>query len=399
MRNIVIEKGDFTPMEKRQIEIVERKGVGHPDTLIDGIMEEISIELSKAYIEKFGKILHHNVDKGQICGGGTQVEYGGGEFIKPVYILLSGRATMEAEGKLVPMTAIALKTAKRYIKEHVRFLDLESDVIVDSRIAPGSKDLVDVFLRGPKIPFANDTSFGVGYAPLSELEVICMKAENMLNSPDYKKKMPGVGEDIKVMGLRDGDKIRLTVAIAFVSRFVKNLDDYLKQKERVNADILACAKKYTKRDVEVFVNTADDVKNGSVYITLTGLSLEMGDDGSVGRGNRVNGLITPCRPMTLEAVAGKNPVNHVGKIYSLGGFEIANSVVKQYPDIAELNITLLSQIGKPIDQPKSAAVQLLVKDGANFENLKGKVAYAVDAELEHITDITEKIINRKLRVV
>ena len=124
MRNIIVEKADFMPMEKRQIEIVERKGVGHPDTLIDGIMEEISLELSKAYIEQFGKILHHNVDKGQICGGGTSVQFGAGQFIKPVYILLSGRATTEAEGKLVPMTAIALRTAKRYLKEHTRFLDV-----------------------------------------------------------------------------------------------------------------------------------------------------------------------------------------------------------------------------------------------------------------------------------
>jgi S-adenosylmethionine synthetase len=36
-----------------------------------------------------------------------------------------------------------------------------------------------------------------------------------------------------------------------------------------------------------------------------------------GRGNRVGGLITPCRPMTLEAAAGKNAAMHVGKSYSI----------------------------------------------------------------------------------
>ncbi|MFH0737429.1 MAG: methionine adenosyltransferase [Candidatus Micrarchaeota archaeon] len=393
-RNIIVEKGDYTPVAQREVEIVERKGLGHPDSLIDGIMEEISRELSKAYLAEFGKILHHNVDKGQICGGGTKVEFGGGMFTKPIYILLSGRATEKANGKTFPVHHIALEAAHKYLKHAVPNLNAEDDVEFESRISTGSSDLVDLFLRGPKIPLSNDTSFGTGFAPFTDLERVVLESERHLNSPEYKKAHPEVGSDIKVMGCREKDKIRLTVACAFVSKHTPDISAYAKNKDRLRDDLIRLAAKFTKKQVDIFVNTADDVPNGSVYITLTGTSAEMGDDGSVGRGNRVNGLITPMRSMTMEAAAGKNPVNHVGKIYSVMASDIAASISKENPDIEDLAITLLSQIGKPIDQPKVASVSLIVKD-SEFERLKSVVRRDMDNRLENITDVTQRIVEGK----
>jgi len=396
-RNIVIEKGSYVPAPEREVELVERKGLGHPDSIIDGIMEEISRELSKEYIKQFGKVLHHNVDKGQVCGGGTKVEFGGGLFEKPIYILLSGRATTEAEGKEIPVQHIAIKTAREYLKKAVRNLDVDSDVEVESRIAPGSADLVELFLRGPRIAFSNDTSFGTGYAPLDDLENVTLAVEHRLNSDDYKTAHPEVGEDIKIMGLREGNKIRLTVAVAFISKFVHNIEEYIKFKERVRNDAEAVAKKITEKEVNVLVNTADDEKNNSVYITLTGTSAEMGDDGSVGRGNRVNGLITPFRSMSIEAAAGKNPVSHVGKIYNTLSFDIANQIVQEIPEVEDVTITLLSQIGKPVDQPKVASAEVITKDG-NYDKVKDKVHYILDKNLENITEVTNKIVFGKVGV-
>jgi len=397
-RNIVVEKGKYVPVAEREVELVERKGLGHPDSLIDGIMEGISRELSKVYIEEFGKVLHHNVDKGQRCGGGTKVEFGGGFFTKPIFVLLSGRATMEAEGKKIPVHHIAQTATHNYLEKTVPELDVRNDLEVDSRISAGSPDLVELFLRGPKIPYANDTSFGTGFAPLSDLEKVVLTTEKYLNSPGYKKSHPEVGPDIKVMGLREKDKIKLTVACAFISKHVKDIDSYVKLKERVTEDIAKASKKVTDMEVDVFVNTADDVKNKSVYITVSGTSAEMGDDGSVGRGNRVNGLITPFRSMTLEAAAGKNPVNHVGKIYSVLATDIANSISKEYPEIDDITITLLSQIGKPIDQPKVASVTIISKKG-DFEKLTALVTKEIDSRLESITEITEKIVYGKLPII
>ena len=166
------------------------------------------------------------------------------------------------------------------MKKAVRNLDIENDVEVESRIATGSADLVDLFSREQKIPLANDTSFGTGYAPMSDLEKVVLQTELHHNSTNYKTKHPEIGEDIKVMGLRDGNKLKVTIAVAFNSRFVHSVDEYKKLKERVAKDAVEVAKRTTPLDIEIFVNTADDEKNGSVYITLTGTSAEMGDDGA-----------------------------------------------------------------------------------------------------------------------
>jgi S-adenosylmethionine synthetase len=393
-RNIIVEKGSYLPVKDREVELVERKGLGHPDTLIDGIMEEISRELSKAYINDFGKILHHNVDKGQICGGGTQVDFGGGVFTKPIYVLLSGRATDEAEGKTIPVHHIAQTTAHRYLESTVPDLQVCNDVEIESRIAHGSSDLVELFLRGPKVPYANDTSFGTGFAPLSDLEQITLASEKRLNSKEYKAQHPEVGTDIKIMGLRENERIKITVACAFIAKHVPDIDSYVRFRDRVRDDVLKVAKGLTDKEVQVFVNTADNIEKRSVYLTLTGTSAEMGDDGSVGRGNRVNGLITPFRSMTLEAAAGKNPVNHVGKIYSVLASEMALSIAKEYPDIEDINIILLSQIGKPIDQPKVASVNIITK--GDFERMRTDIRREVDQRLEAITETTNKIVFGKV---
>jgi len=397
-RNIVVEKVNYQPAWKRKVELVERKGIGHPDSLIDGIMEEISRELSKAYLKEFGKILHHNVDKGQICGGGTDVDFGGGIFTKPIYVLLSGRAVGEAGDKKIPVQHIAIETARKYLGGVMKNLDVDVDVEIESRISAGSADLVSVFERGEGVPLANDTSFGTGFAPLDDLERLVLNVEQYLNSADYKNAHPEVGEDIKVMGLRQKDRIRITVAAAFIAKYVQDIDQYVEYKERVVNDILGVSEKITKMDVEVHLNAADDIKNKSVYLTLTGTSAEMGDDGSVGRGNRVNGLITPFRGMSLEAAAGKNPVNHVGKIYSILATQLARDIAEEHDEIEDLTITILSQIGKPVDQPKVASAMVITKDGGDFEKIEGKVKYSVDRGLEEVTELTNKIVFGKMPV-
>jgi S-adenosylmethionine synthetase len=168
----------------------------------------------------------------------------------------------------------------------------------------------------------------------------------------------------------------------------------VKRKERLGRDLLALARKITDIGVTVAVNSADDIKAKSVYITLTGTSAEMGDDGSVGRGNRVNGLITPMRSMTMEAAAGKNPVNHVGKIYSVLASETAASIASEHPDIEDITITLLSQIGQPIDQPRMAAASIIAPAG-DFRRLQAVVRREMDSRLENVTEVTNRIVEGK----
>ncbi|MDG7049427.1 MAG: methionine adenosyltransferase, partial [Nitrososphaerota archaeon] len=55
-----------------QIEFVERKGAGHPDTVCDRASEELSMALSRYYLDNFGRVLHHNVDKCVLVGGRSE---------------------------------------------------------------------------------------------------------------------------------------------------------------------------------------------------------------------------------------------------------------------------------------------------------------------------------------
>ena len=399
MANVVVSLMDFKPVYENPVEIVERKGTGHPDTICDNLAEELSVALCKLYLEEFGFVQHHNVDKALLVGGVADPRFGGGEVVKPIEIYLVGRAVNEEDGKPLPVEEIALEVAHSWLKNNIRNLDPTKHVIVTPKIRPGSKDLVELFERFAKkgeVPLANDTSFAVGYAPFDDLERVVYNTERFLNSESFKKEHPYLGEDIKVMGVRLEDKIRITIAAAFVDKYVENIADYLEKKELVRQKALENAAKYTDKEVEIFVNTADDPENGSVYITVTGTSSEAGDDGQVGRGNRPNGLITPYRPMTLEAAAGKNPVSHVGKIYSAVANIIAKRVVEEIEEIEEAYCYMVSQIGKPITEPQACDVKVRTKrDIKGIEELIKKIA---NEEIEQIPDIWKGYVEKKFSV-
>ncbi|RLI88430.1 MAG: methionine adenosyltransferase [Candidatus Altiarchaeales archaeon] len=386
MRNIVIEFPKITPIEKQAIELVERKGVGHPDSVCDGIAEAVSRALSVEYIKRFDRILHHNTDQVELIGGEAKPEFGGGKITKPMYLLLGGRATTSIEDEVIPVGEIAINAVEKYMRENFKNLDVDS-VEIDQRIGQGSADLRAVFER-EGIPRSNDTSFGVGFAPLSTTERLVLETERYINNG---LRMKEVGEDVKVMGIRNKESIVLTIACAMVSKYIKDLDHYISLIEEMHSKLVDFAAKITEREVHIDINTGDDYEKGSVYLTITGMSAEQGDDGSVGRGNRANGLITPYRPMSLEATAGKNPVNHVGKIYNLLSNKIAHDIAEEGAE--QVYVRIMSQIGKPIDQPLIASVQLI-----GDKSLESRAKRIVDNWLENITDITQLCVEGKISV-
>jgi S-adenosylmethionine synthetase len=277
---------------------------------------------------------------------------------------------------------------------------VEYGTVVECKIGQGSADLRDVFQRTDQIPSSNDTSFGVGFAPLSQTENLVLKTEELLNSKDFKKQYPHVGEDIKVMGLREKDNITLTIAAAFVSKYVDDVDAYLNMKAELNDIVRDLAAKTTDYSVDTLINTADDESKkdeSGYYLTVTGTSAEMGDDGSVGRGNRANGLITPNRPMSMEATSGKNPINHVGKIYNLLSNEITKEVVSDVEGVQNIDMIILSQIGKPIDQPRTATAHIQTEEGYSVDDVEDDVAKIIDKWLANITDIKDFMLEGKLR--
>ena len=215
------------------VEIVERKGLGHPDSMCDGIAERICIGLCRYYLDHFGAILHHNVDKVLLCAGTSRPAFGGGDVFEPIEIYLAGRATSEHHGVRIPVHEIAIDACREWLRTNTPRLDLERDVQIASRLRPGSGDLTRVFARGGSSPLANDTSCGAGFAPLTDLERVVLAVERALNSPATKQRHPGIGEDIKVMGVRRDSRIQLTIACAFVDRFVADIEDYARRRTTV----------------------------------------------------------------------------------------------------------------------------------------------------------------------
>ena len=399
MANISIGSLDFPKVSEQPVEIVERKGTGHPDTICDALAEELSIALSEMYRKECGAIMHHNVDKALLIGGIAEPKFGGGEMISPIEVYLTGRAINELNGKRLPVEELAIETAHKWLKENIPNLDISNHIIIIPKLKPGSKDLVELFerfqLKG-EIPLANDTSFGTGYAPFDDIETIVYELERALNSKDFKKEHPYVGEDIKIMGVRNEDNIRITIAMAFVDKYVKDVKDYLEKKEIVQNYAYALAQKLTDRHVDVFVNTADDPENESVYITVTGTSSEAGDDGQVGRGNRVNGLITPYRPMSLEAAAGKNPVSHIGKIYNTAAMDMAERIVAEFEEVDEAYVYLVSQIGKPITEPQVCDIKL--RTNKDIKGLEEEVRKIAQEEIDKLPETWKKFLNRHFRL-
>ncbi|MFC7080413.1 methionine adenosyltransferase [Halorussus caseinilyticus] len=397
-RNIQVEPIDRPAVEDQEIEIVERKGLGHPDSICDGIAESVSQALANAYLDRVGKVLHYNTDETQLVAGRSDPEFGGGEMLEPIYLLIVGRATKEYDGETIPTETIALEAARDYLGENFPELEFGTDIVVDVKLGEGSGDLKEVFGEdGVTVPMANDTSFGVGHAPLTETEQIVLNAEHRLNG-EFADDHPALGQDVKIMGKREGDDIDITVAAAMIDRYVEDRADYDDKVEAVREFVREVAHEYTDRDVSVYVNTADGDGEGeeNIYLTTTGTSAEMGDDGSVGRGNRSNGLITPNRSMSMEATSGKNPVNHIGKIYNLLGTEIAESVVAEVEGIRDLRIRLLSQIGRPIDQPHVADAEIVTEDGVTIADIEDDVTDIIDSELADVTSITQRVIDGEL---
>jgi S-adenosylmethionine synthetase len=401
-KNIYVEGINELPVPDRKVEIVERKGIGHPDSVADGIAETMSKELCKMYIKEFGHVLHHNTDETQIAAGMSAPKFGGGTIIDPVYMLLVGRATNEIvvgdDVKSLPCKPVALKAARNYLKETFPNLDTDSEMILDARIGLGSDDLTGVYKASGFM--ANDTSFGVGYAPYSITDRLTLETEEFINGA-LKKKMPETGQDVKVMASRVDKDVTITVACAMVDRYLDDADAYISAVARLKDEVTDNALKIVGNEdinVKVDVNTGDDYSRGVYYLTVTGMSQEMGDDGSVGRGNRANGLITPYRPMSMEATSGKNPITHIGKIYNILSNLIANDVSKEIGPEAEIRVRLLSQIGKPIHEPLSASVQVLAQEAdKNVSKWKSDAETITEEWLDNIDKVTELIAKGKVR--
>ena len=395
---IFLEPIKSVPTFKKRFEIVERKGIGHPDTICDLVMNQVSIELSKMYLKETGAIQHHNMDKSLLVAGQSQNKFGGGNITKPMKLVIGDRATFEVKGQKLPVEEVAISTAKKWFKNNLRFVK-EEHVEYQLEVGTSSHELRSIF-ENPKSFVANDTSALVGYAPFTKTESSVLETEEYINSQNFKKEFPESGEDVKVMGFRKDNTLDLTIAMAFVDAHVDSENHYFKRKQDMLQSISEFHKKRGDFDeVKITMNNLDTKNKGieGLYLTVLGTSADNADSGEVGRGNMANRVISLTRPAGSEATAGKNPVSHIGKIYNALSFKLAGEIQKTIPDL-EVLVWMYNVIGKPVNEPKAIIIQPISDKELDISKFESIIKKIVEQNLNKMDEFCMQLASGKIKI-
>jgi len=406
MSNFYIIKKNFGHEEN--FEFIERKGIGHPDTLADLLAENLSNKYSIYTLKKFGAILHHNFDKIGLLGGASFVSFGKGYLVKPIKVLINGRVSICFGSEKIPIKKLLKKWTIEFFnnklynfdpKKHLRIFFNLSDQSSPGKLDTNGLENKRNFWFKPRnlddLPelkklIANDTSLGVGYAPPSFLEKLVLEIEKTLNSKQYKRKKPWIGSDIKIMAFYKDLEVKMTICVPQIADKVKSINDYKNNLETIRKDIIKITNKYKDKikQFDLSINTRDNFETNEIYLTATGSSIESGDEGLAGRGNRVNQVISSNKPMSIEGSYGKNPVYHIGKVYYFFAFKLAQKIYKRFGIKNE--IYLASQSGRDLLDPWLIVI-IVPEYFCEFKQLNN----FVEEELKNIPKITEMIINNK----
>lgn len=380
--------------EPADVTVVERKGLGHPDTLADHLAERLSQVYSRLTLREFGAVLHHNFDKLALLGGASEVRYGSGRITAPVRVLVNGRVAHACGDRQIRVADLLTETTREFFAQRLPELDgnLSIELNVTSNPSPGAvltgtgtpdrsvwfapRRLDD--LRELRTPLSNDTSLGTGWAPENCLERFARDLVDWLSAQEgFAADHSWCGSDVKLMGYGAGEDLDVVLCVPQKCRNVPSRAAYADNKERLLAECQRLAAEILG-DVPVRfrLNVRDIPDRDELYLTYTGSSIESGDEGVVGRGNRVTGLITPLRPMNIEGASGKNPVYHVGKLYNIAAQRIAARLAVATDGYAEVH--LLSATGQRLDRPWRVHVRLAAV-GPQLDKVHAAVFEALDA--------------------
>jgi S-adenosylmethionine synthetase len=389
---IVVEALAEVPVARRRMELVERKGLGHPDTICDALAEAVAVALNRMYLAALGSIPHYNVDKALLVAGQCEKGFGRGEVTRPMEFVLGDRATFEVSGRRLPVEETVHAAVDAWIAAHLPRVRPGRDLQIRIALAPGSVELRSIFAAGAGPIASNDTSGASGHAPLSPTEELVLAVERFLNGPEFKRRFPDTGEDVKVFGLREDDGLGVTVAMPVECRAVASEGAYFARKREILAALVERFRGAPFR-LDFRLNNLDAPGAGAagVYLTLTGTSAEDADSGEVGRGNAANGLIAFSRPTGGEAAAGKNAVAHAGKIYSVLSHRLAALIHARHPELPQVYVHLATRIGEPVDRPWTG-VQIVPAEGMRLEDVEKTIRDVVEAELARLPEFRAELI-------
>ena len=319
-------KNNYNDPELNDFEIIERKGMGHPDTLADKLAEECSRAYSNYCIENFGCVLHHNFDKLYIGAGCFRYENGQTNMYDKVKVYLNGRASNTMNGKTIDIDSIVRPVIKKYLNSVMPRLDVEKEVEIHCNCTQNTKiknwfspDNINDVPDATNV-FANDTSVCVSHFPPTFCEDLVMKIEQFFwkyedNYPTPRFK--DIGQDIKVMLSRINNDITISICIPVYLDCFNTKEEYENIVKKYEYAITEFANKFNtnKYNITVGVNKLCN-KDFRMYSLIKGSCIECGEEGVVGRGNNSQGLIPVFRSHTMEAPSGKNERYHTGRVLS-----------------------------------------------------------------------------------
>jgi S-adenosylmethionine synthetase len=308
-------------------------------------------------------------------------------------LVIGDRATFAVDGTALPVEEVVWGAVDAWIAAHLPHVRPGQDLVMRVALAPGSEELITIFHDGGPAAVANDTSAACGWAPLSPTEELVLAIERFLNGAVFKERFPDTGQDVKVFARRRDACVEMTVAMPMLCLPTATERAYFQRKEEV---LGALAERFRQAPFEAIawsLNALDRPGHGpaGAYLSLTGTSAEDADSGEVGRGNRVNGLIALGRPSASEAAPGKNPVAHVGKIYSVLSHRLAGLIHAGCPELEEANVYVAARIGDPVDQPWTS-VQVVLRRGAGLGDVESTISGVIEAELARLPALCLELI-------
>lgn len=388
---LVIESLRQPPVSQREVELVERKGIGHPDTICDNLVEAISRALARLYVERLGAIAHYNIDKALLVAGQCAKGFGYGRIVRPMELIVGDRATFTHGAVELPIEETVARAVDDWVAGHLPHVRPGIDLCTRLALAPGSNELRGIFEDSSKI-VSNDTCGASGYAPLTPTEQLVLDIERFLNGQSFKAELPDTGQDVKVFAVRRHERLSVTIAMPLLCREVSSERRYFDRKEEILGR-MATEFRSAPLAIDWGLNCLDQPGAGEagVYLTVSGTSAEDADSGQVGRGNRANGLIAFARPTGGEATAGKNPLAHTGKIYSILSYRLAREIHCRCAGLEEVYVHLAARIGQPVDEPW-AAVQVVPSRGAAAGDFEPLIRQVVAAELARFDDFRKALL-------
>lgn len=381
-------------IEQAPFEAVERKGIGHPDTLCDAIAELASNEYSAAVYDEIGRLPHHYFDKVMLMGGAVRMGLGYGEVVEPYRVQFAGKVTREVGDVRFPVTEIITQAARTVLTETLLDFDPEKNLVVLDELrdyqGPSKRrpryqpeKIEDMPIMEQPGRVSNDVNICTGFSPFTRCETAVLATEHHLNSKSFKATHTYTGMDIKVAGVRMGKDTLLTVNMPFISTQVSSMGEYRDLTDRLKQELRSFYDESGFEDINFDFNPQD--VSGLPYLSVTGSVADTGDVGVVGRGNRANGLITPMRPMSIEAVSGKSPIDNTGKMYGV----LANRISQDIFNETGMwnNTTIVTFRDRPLEDP--ANVLIAIDSDNSSDTIIGDL---VNRQLETTPKLTSEFV-------